>query len=62
MRTNQIETKLTRIIVGEAKVFTVFSDANNFYEAFAAHCKAVLDKVAETDKIPSFGCVEGYEK
>ena len=36
--------------------------ANNFYEAFAAHCKAVLDKVAETDKIPSFGCVEVYEK
>jgi hypothetical protein len=62
MRTNQIETKITRIIDGEAKVFTVYSDANNFSEAFAAHCKAILDKVAETDKIPSFGCVEVYNK
>ena len=61
MRTNQIETKITRIIDGEPKVFTVYSDANNFSEAFTAHCKAVLDKVAETDKIPSFGCVEVYD-
>ena len=62
MRTNQIETKITRIIDGEVKVFTVYSDANNFSEAFTAHCKAILDKVAETDKISSFGCVEVYEK
>ena len=58
MRTNQIETKVTRIIDGKAKVFTVYVDANNFSEAFAAHCAAILNKVAETDKIPSFGCVE----
>ena len=62
MRTNQIETKITRIIDGESKVFIVYSDANNFSEAFTAHCKAILDKVTETDKIPSFGCVEVYEK
>ena len=62
MRTNQIETKITRIIDGEAKVFTAYSDANNFSEAFTAHCKTILDKVTETDKIPSFGCVEVYEK
>lgn len=61
MRTNQIETKITRLINGELKVFTVYSDADNFAEAFSAHCKAILDKVAETDKIPSFGCVEVYE-
>ena len=30
MRTNQIETKVTRIIDGESKVFTVYVDANNF--------------------------------
>ena len=63
MRTNQIETKITRInLNGEPKVFTVYSDANNFSEVFTAHCRAILDKVAETDKIPSFGCVEVYEK
>ena len=62
MRTNQIETKITRIIDDEAKVFTVYSDANNFSEAFVAHCKAILDKVAETDNIPSFGCVEVRDK
>lgn len=59
MRTNQIETKITRIIDGEAKVFTVYSDANNFAEAFAAHCKAILDKI---DVTPSFGVVEVYDK
>ena len=61
MRTNQIETRITRLINGELKVFTVYSDADNFAEAFSAHCKAILDKVAETDKISSFGCVEVYE-
>ena len=59
MRTNQIETKITRIIDGEPKVFIVYSDANNFSEAFAAHCKAILDKV---DVAPSFGVVEVYDK
>ena len=62
MSTNQIETKITRLINGELKVFTVYSDANNFAEAFSAHCKAILDKVAETDKIPALGCVEVREK
>lgn len=62
MRTNQIETKVTRIINGEVKIFTIYTDANNFSEAFAAHSMAVLNKVAETDNIPSFGCVEVREK
>lgn len=60
MRTNQIETKITRInLAGEPVVFTVYSDANNFAEAFSAHCKAILDKV---DVTPSFGVVEVYDK
>ena len=45
MRTNQIETKITRIIDDKPVVFIVYSDANNFAEAFSAHCKAILDKV-----------------
>ena len=59
MRTNQIQTKITRIIDGEPVVFIVYSDANNFSEAFAAHCKAILDKV---DVTLSFGVVETYDK
>lgn len=62
MRTNQIETKITRIIDGKARVFIVYSDANNFFEAFATHCKTILDKISETDKLPSFGCTEVYDK
>ena len=58
MRTNQIETKITRLVNGELKVFTVYSDADNFAEAFSAHCKAILDKV---NVAPSFGCVEVRE-
>ena len=59
MRLNQIETKITRIIDDKPVVFTVYSDANNFAEAFSAHCKAILDKV---DVAPSFGVVEVYDK
>ena len=62
MRLNQIQTTITRLIDGELKVFTVYSDADNFSEAFAAHCKAMLDKITETDKIPSFGYAEVYDK
>ena len=59
MRTNQIETKVTRLLdSGEVAVFTVYSDANNFSEAFAAHCAAILNKV---DVTPSFGCVEVHD-
>ena len=60
MRVNQIETKVTRFnLDGEPVVFVVYSDADNFSEAFAAHCKAILDKV---DVTPSFGVVEVYDK
>ena len=59
MRTNQIETKVTRFTDEGKQVFIVYSDANNFAEAFAAHCKAILDKV---DVTPSFGVVEVYDK
>lgn len=62
MRTNQIETKITRIINGEVKIFTIYTDANNFSEAFVAHSMAILNKVAETDSMPSFGCVEIRDK
>lgn len=58
MRTNQIETKVTRIVNDELVVFTVYSDANNFSEAFTAHCAAILNKV---DVTPSFGCVEVHD-
>ena len=59
MRTNQIETKITRIIDGKPVVHTIYSDADNFAEAFMAHTKALL---AQVDATPSFGCVEVREK
>lgn len=62
VRTNQIETKVTRIIDGKAVVFTVYADANNIYEALAAQTAAILSKITETDKLPAFGCVEVYDK
>lgn len=62
VRTNQIETKVTRIIDGKAVVFTVYADANNIYEALAAQTAAILSKITETSKLPTFGCVEVYDK
>ena len=62
MRTNQIEVKVTRIIDDKLVVFKVYSDANNFSEALIAANKAILDEVTKTDVIPSFGCVELYNK
>lgn len=62
MRTNQIEVKVTRIIDDKLVVFKVYSDANTFSEALTAANKAILDEVAKTDVIPSFGCVELYNK
>ena len=60
MRLNQIETKITRInLAGEPVVHTIYSDANDFAEAFMAHTKALL---AQVDATPSFGCVEVREK
>lgn len=62
VRTNQIETKVTRIIDGKAVVFTVYADANNIYEALAAQTAAILTKITETEKLPSFGCVSVYDE
>ena len=62
VRTNQIETKVTRIIDGKAVVFTVYADSNNIYEALAAQTAAILSKITETNKLPAFGCVEVYDK
>ena len=59
MRLNQIETKITRIIDGKPVVHTIYSDADNFAEAFMAHTKALL---AQIDVTPLFGCVEVREK
>ena len=59
MRLNQIETKITRIIDGKPVVHTIYSDADNFAEAFMAHTKALL---AQVDATPLFGCVEVREK
>lgn len=62
VRTNQIETKVTRIIDGKAVTFTVYADANNIYEALAAQTAAILTKITETEKLPSFGCVSVYDE
>ena len=62
VRTNQIETKVTRIIDGKPVVFTVYADADNIYEAIAAQTAAILSKITETNKLPAFGCVEVYDK
>lgn len=61
MRTNQIETRITRVVDGEVKVFRVYSDANNIYEALAAQNAAIIDKIKETEPLPSFGRVEIYD-
>lgn len=60
MRANQIETRVTRVVNGEVKVFRVYADANNIYEALAATNNAIIDKIKETESLPSFGCVEVY--
>ena len=61
MRTNQIETRITRVVDGQVKVFRVYADANNIYEALAAQNSAIIDKIKETEPLPSFGCVEVYD-
>ena len=54
----KLEDVIDRILNNELVVFTVYSDANNFSEAFTAHCAAILNKV---DVTPSFGCVEVHD-
>ena len=65
MRTNQVEIKVTRVgeeAPGECQVITVYADSNNLFEALGIAMTKVINKVEETQNIPSFGCVEVRER